>query len=46
MKFGPPVSTDVAGVTKSERNRVISRRIMLALASLLGQEWQPLESGR
>ena len=46
VKFGPPVSTDVAGVTKSERNRVISRRIMLALTSLLEQEWQPLESGR
>ena len=42
VKFGPPVDVDVPGVTKSERNRIISHRIMYALAALLGQEWQPL----
>ncbi len=43
VTFGPPVDVTVPGATKSERNRVISHRIMQALARLLGQEWQSLE---
>ena len=40
---GTLVDVTVPGATKSERNRVISHRIMQALARLLGQEWQSLE---
>lgn len=43
VKFGPPVDTSTPGVTRSERNRIISRRIMESIAALLGQEWTPKE---
>jgi 1-acyl-sn-glycerol-3-phosphate acyltransferase len=40
VTFGPPLDLAVpAGFPRSERNREASRRIMLALAGMLGQEW-------
>lgn len=45
VTFGPPINVDVPGAKQSERNRVISQRIMQALATLLGQEWHLLEEG-
>ncbi len=46
VTFGPPIDVDVPEVTKSERNRVVSRRIMSALAVLLREDWEPLEDGQ
>ena len=40
VTFGPPLDLAVPhGFPRSERNREASRRIMLALAGMLGQEW-------
>ncbi|GAB4242053.1 MAG: lysophospholipid acyltransferase family protein [Thermoleophilia bacterium] len=38
IRFGAPVDAQVAGVKKSVRHEVISRRIMQSLRRLLGQE--------
>lgn len=42
VRFGPPVDlATTSGEVRGEKNRQASVRIMMALAGILGQEWQP-----
>lgn len=45
IHFGPPIDTEVPGVSKSVRQEEVAGRIMRALGRLLGQRWAPATDG-